>query len=105
MNLTESFSKAFNKVCHKEIIHKLKRNGISGKSLKLLTNFLKNGKQIADFNVQCSFWASVNAGVPQGYIIGPPLLLIYINDLSDNLHCNPKLFADDMITIFCNRKG
>ena len=31
------------------------------------------------------------AGVPQG----PSLFLIYINDLSDNLLSNPKLFADD----------
>ena len=27
--------------------------------------------------------------------MGPLLFLTYINDLSDNLQCNPKLFADD----------
>ena len=46
-------------------------------------------------NGQNSSWTNAHAGVPQGSILGPLLVLIYRNDLSDNLTSNAKLFADD----------
>ena len=96
--VTEAFldiSKVFDKVWDEGIIHKLKHNGISGNLLNLVTDFLRNRKQRVILNEQSSSWANINAGVPQGSTLGPLLFLIYINDLSHNLQCNPKLFADD----------
>ena len=48
-------------------------------------------------NGQCSSWMDVQAGVPEGTMLGLLLFLIYINDLSNNPTSNPKLFADDTL--------
>ena len=40
-------------------------------------------------------WATVNAWVPKGSILGSLFFLVYINDLSNELSSNPRLFPDD----------
>ena len=87
--------KDFDKVWHEGIIFKLKQNGISDDLLNILSDFLRNRKQRVTLNGQSSSWTNVNAGVPQGSILGPLLFLIYINDSLDGLSSNTKLFADD----------
>ena len=88
-------SKAFDKVWHEGLLFKLKLNGISGNLLNVITDFLYQIKQKVVLNGQHSSWTNVQAGVPQGSILSPLFFLIYINDLSDGLNSNPKLFADD----------
>ena len=88
-------SKAFDKVWHKGLIYKLKQNGISGNILNTIIDFLRFRKQRVVLNGQVSQWTNIEAGVPRGSILGPLLFLIYINDFSDDLLRNAKLFADD----------
>ena len=61
----------------------------------MIESFLSNRYQRVVLNGQTSNWEIISAGVPQGSILGPLLFLIYINDISDNLESNVKLFADD----------
>ena len=64
--------------------------------LKLLRDFLNCGKHQVVLNGQNSSWENVNAGIPQGSILGPLLFLIYINNLSNGVSSSDcKLFADD----------
>ena len=64
-------SKALDKVWHEGLIFKLKQNGISGKPLRLIKDFLSDRKQRVVLNGQCSSWRDVQARVPQGSILGP----------------------------------
>lgn len=88
-------SKAFDKVWHKGLLHKLSNLGIRGNLLKWFHSYLHNRKQCVVINGTKSYLKNVQAGVPQGSILGPLLFLIYINDLVVNIDCNIKLFADD----------
>ena len=97
-------SKAFDKVWHEGLIFKLKSNGINGKLLILLQNFLHNRQQRVVLNGCVSEWKNTLSGVPQGSVLGPLLFLIYINDLSDNISSNMRLFADDS-SLFAKVQG
>ena len=88
-------SKAFERVWHEGLIYKMKCIGMTGMPLKLLQNFLQNRHQRVLLNGQCSSWAPVFVGVPQGSVLGPSFFLIYIYDSTKDISSTNKLFADD----------
>ena len=47
-----------------------------------------------------SDWTSLQAGVPQGSVLWQMLFLIYINDLTDNISSDMRLFAEDSSSLF-----
>ena len=88
-------SKAFDRVWHAGLLHKLKSCGISGQIFGLISSFLSNRQLRVVLDGKSSKEYPVNAGVPQGSILGPTLFLLYINDLPDNVICNIAIYADD----------
>ena len=93
-------SKAFDRVWHAGLLHKLKSYGISGEIFGLISSFLSNRRLRVVLDGKSSQEYPVNAGVLQRSILGPTRFLLYINDLPDDVICNIAIYADDT-TLYC----
>ena len=89
------FQKAFDKVPHQRLLHKLKAHGIGDSITDWIEQWLTDRRQRVVVDGEVSNWKSVLSGVPQGSVLGPILFLIYINDLDDSITSNVLKFADD----------
>ena len=86
-------SKAFDRVWHAGLLHKLKRYGISGQISGLISSFLSNKQLQVVLDGKSSQEYPVNAAVPQGSILGYILFLLYINDLPGDITCDIAIYA------------
>ena len=89
------FAKAFDKVDHGLLLHKLKRVGVKGKMGRWIQEFLKNRENQVLVDDQKSLIFFLKSGVPQGSVLGPILFLIYISDISEGLIVEPLVYVDD----------
>ena len=62
---------------------------------RLVSSFLSNRWLRVVLGGKSSQEYPVYAGVPQGFILGPKLFLLYMNDLPDDVICDIAIYADD----------
>ena len=92
--------KAFDNVWHTGLLYKLNKYSIPNYLGHWLKDYLTN----RTFQVKCDGKLSINqtiqAGVPQGSVLGPTLFNIFFNDISEIKEDKTELgmFADDVIT-------
>jgi len=89
------FQKAFDKVPHRRLIRKVENYGITNKIIGWIQDFPTGRYQRVAVNDENSNWEEVTSGIPQISVLGPPLFVLYINDLSDHVDSEAYLFADD----------
>ena len=89
-------SKYFDKIWHKGLLYKCKNDfGISGRLLDWLTSYLQDRRQQVRIRDTFSTTQLINAGCPQGSVLGPLLALIYLDGLSKRTKNDILFFADD----------
>jgi len=97
------YSKAFDTLCHKQIINVLDSIGIRGKLLSFFKNYLTNRKMNVKILNEMSKSRCIKSGVPQGSILGPKLYIIYVSAMFKLFKKAARfIFADDTALVVSN---
>lgn len=87
--------KAFDTMWHKGLIYKMINLKFPNYIIKLIYSYLSNRTFRVIINGASSPEKPINAGVPQGSVIGPVLYILYINNIPKIPKTHLALYADD----------
>ena len=79
--ISTDLSKAFDCLNHELLIAKLDAYGFENNALNFIYNYLLKRKQRIKIKSSFSSYREINSGVTQGFILGPLLLNIFLNDI------------------------
>ena len=87
--------KAFDTINPEPLIARLYAYGFFKDALKLIFSYMSDRWQRSKINKSFSSWSVLLQGVPQGSVLGPIFINIYLNDIFHFLCCDVCKFADD----------
>ena len=79
------FSQAFDTIDHNILTEKLKLYGFDKNSLNFMENYMSNRTQKNTVNGHTSSSAQVTYGMAQGFLLGPSLFILHVNDVFESL--------------------
>ena len=90
-------TKYFDRIWHKGLLFKCENDYfISGSLLNWLKSYLTDRRHRVKIGNAFSTTLTINAGCPQGSVLGPLLALLYLNGLSSQMQNTALFYADDI---------
>ncbi|GBP01447.1 Probable RNA-directed DNA polymerase from transposon X-element [Eumeta japonica] len=89
-------SQAFDRVWHEGLLFKIK-SSLPNYICQILESFIQNRRFVVQHGEALSRLCDINAGVPQGSVLGPLLYLIYTSDLPTSDCITTGTFDDTAI--------